>query len=98
MVVVRVAFEVQPTSVSALQQHIAAEVPAARAVPGCQVYAFWQDPTEPCRWLLYEEWANAEAFAAYKASPLFAAAGRVLFPMMVGKPSSADFEAAQVGP
>jgi quinol monooxygenase YgiN len=97
--VIRVLVRVQPDMVDDFTAHIdreAFEVPARFA--GCERYALFNDPADPVQFLLYEEWRDGEAFAAYRGSDHFAAAGAKLRPMLDGPPDSAYFQAELVGP
>lgn len=98
MIVVRVAFQVEEGSLSSFREHAKQEGVAARAQPGCAEYSFFEDVAQPGRVLLYEEWESQAAFDAYKASSAFADNAKVLFPLIVGKPSSAYYQAERVGP
>ncbi len=98
MHVVRVIFQVKPSCLEQLEEHIRSEVPKVEALPGSRVYMFCQASTDRSRWLLYEEWEDVAAFERYKQSELFAQATQALFPMMEGRPSSAYYQAEQVGP
>jgi heme-degrading monooxygenase HmoA len=51
------------------------------------------DGADPCRLGVLHEWETQDDFAAYAASAGFAAAGRVLRPMMTEAPVSRRFEA-----
>ena len=95
MMVIRVVVKVKPDQEEAFQNYIQEEALAVRKMAGCDRYAFYADTTEPQTYLLYEEWASAEAFDAYKQSPALKKSFEVLGPMMAGPPDSAYF-AAQI--
>ena len=94
MIVVRVAFEINPAErtnmLTYLQQHIKE---TRQNFAGCVQYGFYQDATNENGFLLYEEWDTQANFDAFKASPGFQANGKVLFPIMVGKPDSVSYAA-----
>jgi quinol monooxygenase YgiN len=94
MIVIRVAFEINPAEragmLTYLQQHIAE---TRRDFAGCLNYGFYQDATNENGFLLYEEWDNQANFDAFKNSQAFQENGKVLFPLMVGKPDSVYYAA-----
>ncbi|MCA9607335.1 MAG: antibiotic biosynthesis monooxygenase [Myxococcales bacterium] len=94
MIVIRVLLEVKLDQLDAFRAHAADEGRRARALAGCEQYAFFEETGQPGRFLLYEEWASPEAFSAYKSSPELEANGKVIFPMLAVKPNSAYWDAA----
>jgi quinol monooxygenase YgiN len=96
MFIARVTLRIRPSERGAFRAYVAEETRQARALPGCVEYAFCEDVTDPARVLLYEEWASREQFEAYRASPLFEAAGAQLGPMLEGPPRSAYYESDDV--
>lgn len=98
MMVIRVLVQVREGEADAFLAHMREETPRVLALEGCERYAVFAEPGEPNRFLLYEEWASEEAFAAYQASELLAESFRVLGPMMAGPPDSSYFAARAVGP
>jgi quinol monooxygenase YgiN len=42
---------------------------ASLAEEGCSAYGFWQDPADPGRVRVFEEWASQEALDAHFATP-----------------------------
>jgi quinol monooxygenase YgiN len=96
---IRVELRAKPERQAQLVASLAAE---AREVParfeGCERYAVFVHPEDDCRILLYEEWSDAEAFAAYRESDFFEQSGQALFPMFDGPPDSAYYESVRVGP
>ena len=98
VVVIRVVLKVKPDRNEAFVAAMASDAELTRKLDGCERFALYKDIGVPNAYLLYEEWASMKAFDAYRTSKRFQAAGRVLFPMMAGKPDSAYFEAQQVGP
>ena len=69
------------------------EVPAVRAMEGCMAFIPFIDPTSTGGVGVLHEWATEEDFAAYLASPVFAASGARLFPLMTHEPDSRRFNA-----
>jgi quinol monooxygenase YgiN len=96
MMIVIVDFATAPENAGVVQRTLQAEGPDVRALAGNLSYGFWSDPAQPGTWRLMHEWADAAGFAAYRETPGFKAAGEVLFPLMVGKPSSRVFVADMV--
>jgi quinol monooxygenase YgiN len=93
MLIVIVDFTTAPTHTALVQSTLQAEAPVVRALPGNLAFGFWADPDQPGTWRLMHEWANADSFAAYRATPAFKSVGEVLFPLMIGKPTSRVFAA-----
>jgi len=93
MIVIRVMFQIQATAQSGFLGLIQSELITAREMPGCLTFGIFEDPEYPCQYLLYEEWEDLSYFEAYKQSAAFQKIGANIFPLMVGAPSSAYFEA-----
>lgn len=72
------------------------EVPTVRMMEGCRAFIPFIDPTNTGGIGVLHEWASAAAFAAYLASPTFAAASARLRPLMTGEPDSRRFDAELV--
>ncbi len=98
MHIVRVLFNVKSESVSQVRAYVREHAAEGASFPGNVTYAFRQDPEEPRRWLLFEEWEDESAFDAYKRSEHFAAASRALGPLMDGPPATAYYRGERVGP
>lgn len=98
MMVIRVVLAIQPAQRAAFLEYLAEESPQVRAMEGCEWYELFQDPNDDNRFVLYEEWASADAFEAYKATESFSQAFAVLGPMMAGAPQSAYYAATREGP
>jgi quinol monooxygenase YgiN len=96
MLIVIVDFTVAVENVGLTQRTLDGEAPIVRALPGNLGYSVWVDPHEPGKLRLMHEWADVESFDAYKATAAFKAVGGVLFPLMVGKPSTRVLEMAAV--
>lgn len=89
-------FNVDPTERARALECLLADAPAVRHMKGCLAYTPFADPLEAGGIGIVQEWETAEDFAAYTASPRFAALGAVLRPMMKGAPVSRRFEATLV--
>jgi quinol monooxygenase YgiN len=96
MLIVIVDFAVSAANAASAQATLAAEAPIVRALWGNLGYSFWADPSQPGAFRLMHEWADAANLDAYRATPAFKAVGAVLFPLMVGAPSSRVFAAEQL--
>lgn len=97
MMVIRVVVDVKADSVDAFIAHLNVEAPKVRELAGCLRYQLFRDPSEPTRFLLYEEWATEAAFEAYRSSELLSQSFAVLGPMMAGPPDSQYFAASPTG-
>ncbi len=97
MLIVIVDFTVAPENASLAKTTLGIEAPIARALPGNLSYSVWTCPDQPGKLRLMHEWTDVPSFNAYKASAAFKSAGAVLFPLMIGKPSSRTFEASEMG-
>ena len=89
-------FAVQPELSQNALDALLAEVPVVRQMKGCIMFVPFVDPTVPGGLGVVHEWETPEDFAAYLASPTFAAAGATLRPMMTGTPVSRRFDATPV--
>lgn len=96
MFIARVELEIKAGEREAFRAYASSEARKVRDLPGCVRYRFTEDVSEPSRVLLYEEWASRAEFEAYKGSPLFAAAGAKLGPMLAAPPASAYYESEDV--
>jgi quinol monooxygenase YgiN len=68
----------------------------ARELAGRVDFAFCEDIGDPDPILLYEEWSTSEAFDAYRGSPMFAASGARVMPMLAEAPKSSYYESENV--
>lgn len=69
MLIVTGTFEVAPDRVEAAQTAMMAMMQATRAEAGCLTYEFCQGIGAPYRFRVYEEWADAAALDAHRATP-----------------------------
>jgi quinol monooxygenase YgiN len=74
------------------------EVPVVKDMEGCMAFIPFIDPTTSGGIGVVHEWATAEDFAVYLASPSFAASGARLFPLMTQEPDSRRFDAERIAP
>lgn len=88
MLIVHVEFEISPENSAKALAALRAEKPEVTALDGCSVYEIRVDPDHDGKITLWEEWDDSAAFIAYKSSPAFEKIGGLLFPMMVGKPTT----------
>jgi quinol monooxygenase YgiN len=96
---IRVELRVKPERREQLVARLVAEASEVpRRFDGCERYAVFVHPEDECRILLYEEWSDAAAFAAFAGSDYFEESGRALFPMVDGPLDSAYFDSVRVGP
>ena len=91
-------FTVAPDARQNALDALLAEVPVVRQMRGCTMFIPFADPTVPGGLGVVHEWETSEDFAAYLASPTFAAAGAALRPMMTGAPVSRQFDAVPLPP
>lgn len=96
MFIARIVLEIQEPHREAFRRFANGEALAARALDGCVEYAFAEDVADPTRVFLYEEWSSKAAFEAYKQSPVFAASGANLRPLLAAPPKSAYYESENV--
>ncbi|WP_342077948.1 antibiotic biosynthesis monooxygenase [Yoonia sp. SS1-5] len=64
---------------------VAAQMPAIRAMPGCDHYTLYRDPTEPILAMI-QRWDSLAAFDDYRASEAFMVLGQGLRPLMTAPP------------
>jgi len=93
MLIVIVEFQVAADDRPAAMAALLAETQTVRAMPGCIAFRPFVDAqrADTCR--IVHEWESEEQFAAYTASPGFAAVGEILRPMMTVPPISRRFRA-----
>ena len=96
MLIVIVDFSVAAENLGQTQRTLDAEGPIVRALPGNLGYSVWVDPHQQGKLRLMHEWSNLKSFDAYKATPGFKAVGGMLFPLMLGTPSTRVLEIATV--
>lgn len=66
----------------------------SRGFPGCVKFNWSEDIEQPNTFQLYEEWESQPAFEAYRTSEDFKRVGERLFPMIVGEPKTAYYNAS----
>ena len=93
MIIIRVNCTIDPAKRDQFLAAIAQDTPENHAFAGCVAYRWTESITEPNTFLLYEEWATLEAVNAFKNSDYFAQNGKVMFPLISGKPDSVTYEA-----
>ena len=96
MLVIRVKMRVTPQNKAAFVTAMTESIPISSAFDGCIQFSLYEDMTDENALLLYEEWESQAQFDAYRESEHFAESGKVLFPLMDGKPDSAYFTAERL--
>lgn len=86
-------FAVRPEAQQEALGVLLEEVSAVRNMEGCVAFIPFIDPTTTGGVGVLHEWETEGDFAAYLASPTFAAAGERLRPLMTGEPDSRRFDA-----
>lgn len=72
--------------VAAVEQALRAAVRAAHAEPGCDLYALHRTNDEPARFVMVEQWADADALAAHMEGEGAKALLRALAGKLAGAP------------
>lgn len=98
MQLAHLTFSVRPEAQEEALGVLLEEVPTVRNMEGCVAFIPFIDPTTSGGIGVVHEWATESAFAAYVASPTFAASGARLFPLMTQEPDSRRFEAELIAP
>ncbi len=93
MIVVRVQLQVKPENRETFIDSFARHAERSRQFAGCQAFNLLEDVEQGNAYSLYEEWASAEAFDAFRNSDELKASGSTLFPFIDGKPTSSYYEA-----
>lgn len=93
MLIAHVRFQVAENERERALVTLMAEAATVRALAGCLTFQPFADPLDPAAVGVMHEWRDRECFAAYTASPGFAAMGAVLRPMMTSPPISRRFDA-----
>ena len=70
-----------PDEVGAVEEALAAAVRAAHGEPGCELYALHRTTDEPVRFVMVEQWADADALAAHMEGDGI----KALLPALAGK-------------
>ncbi len=96
MLIAIIDFATTPADRDAAILVLQAEAPIVRALPGNLDYSVHLDPENAGGIHLMHEWSDAASFAAYRESDGFKAVGAMLFPKMVGKPSTRVFDATML--
>lgn len=94
--VVRVLLKVRTDQREAFIRYLEDETQKVKQLSGCERYALYRATGDDDSFLLYEEWASADAFAAYQSSDLLKQSFQVLGPMLAGPPESAYYAAEAV--
>lgn len=89
--IVHVHIRVKPGSVAAFKEATFANVRASRREPGIAQFDFLQHQDDPTRFLLIEGYCTAEAPAAHKETPHYAAWRDTVAPMMAEPRRSEKF-------
>jgi quinol monooxygenase YgiN len=78
--------EPQPDQVAAVEDALRAAVRAAHSEAGCQRYALHRTADEPVRFVMVEQWADADALAAHMTGDGIAALRPVLATLLAAPP------------
>jgi quinol monooxygenase YgiN len=93
MLIVNVDFATLPTDRPFALATLQEEAAIVRALWGNLGYHVHLCPEDAGGLRLTHHWNDAASFAAYRATPGFKAVGDLLFPKMVGKPTTVIYEA-----
>ena len=69
MIIVSGTLTIDPADVETAMALGATMAEASLAEEGCSAYGFWQDPADPSRARVFEEWASQEALDLHFATP-----------------------------
>ena len=69
MIIVSGTLTIDPADVETAMALGATMAEASLAEEGCRAYGFWQDPADPSRARVFEEWASQEALDLHFATP-----------------------------
>jgi quinol monooxygenase YgiN len=67
--VVVAEFVTRPSEIDAFADFVREHAAASRAEPGCRVFDVCQSRADPCRFLFYEVFDDATAYAAHRNAP-----------------------------
>ena len=70
-----------PEHVGAVEEALGAAVQAAHSEPGCELYALHHTSDEPVRFVMVEQWADADALTAHMEGDGI----KALLPALAGK-------------
>lgn len=71
MITVIAHYRVDPADAEAVRELLARHSAASESEPGCLRFAAHQDADDSGRFALYEQYVDAEAFAAHRRTPHF---------------------------
>ena len=69
MIIVSGTLRIDPADIDQAMALGATMSEASLAEDGCHAYGFWQDPADPGRVRVFEEWESPEAIDAHFATP-----------------------------
>lgn len=69
MIIVSGTLRIDPADIDAAMALGATMAEASLGEEGCNAYGFWQDPADPGRARVFEEWASQEALDSHFATP-----------------------------
>ncbi len=92
MFVVIVNVQIKPECVEAFREACVANSRGSLREPGCSRFDVLQERDEPTRFALYEVYRDAEAVAAHKATPHYAAWAEKAAAMQAAPRASVKYE------
>lgn len=94
MILVRILLKVKPENQLQFISTMSEDTAVSRGYAGCQRFDLFQDVSDDCAFVLYEEWASQPEFDAYRQSDYLKERGGAIFPLLDGSPDTAYFEAS----
>lgn len=64
----------------------------SQSEPGCVSYGFYEDKTDPCRFLFFERWQNRESITRHFETPYFRTFARRFPDMIEGQASISIYQ------
>ncbi|HYF45187.1 MAG TPA: putative quinol monooxygenase [Acidimicrobiales bacterium] len=98
MIIVSGTLRLDPAEVDTALQLGATMTEASLAEAGCSAYGFWQDPADPTRIHVFEEWASQEALDEHFATPHMAAFMEGLGRLSISDMEVSKYEVSQKAP
>ncbi len=73
MIVISGTITIDPANTDRMIELTSTLVKATREEPGNETYEYTQDPTDPARWRVFEEWKDEDSINAHMGSEHMAA-------------------------
>lgn len=98
MIIVSGTLRIDPADIDTAMDLGATMAEASLAEEGCSAYGFWQDPKDPGRVRVFEEWTDQAAIDQHFATPHMAAFMEGLGKLKISEMDLSKYEVSAKGP